>query len=150
MKKTILSIGLMIALGCGTAFANDDDRISKETAASFSRDFTNAIQVSWDKEKNYEVASFILGGQFLSAYYNDHSQLLVVIHHILPDRLPIYLMNQLKKEFGSYWVSGLYESANHAGSTYHITLENPEELVVMKSIGGTQWIVEKRIRKNLE
>src|ERR1700686_4741040 len=102
MKKTILTIALSFALGLTTIFANDDKGISRDITTSFNKEFTHAKQLMWKKEKNYTIATFTLSGQVISAYYNADAELVAIVHNILSDHLPIYLLTDRKKNYSGY------------------------------------------------
>ena len=148
MKKTLLSFVLPLSIGISTLFANDDHGITREIAASFNKDFSNAKQVKWEKENNCYDASFVLNGQTMTAYYNKDAELLAVVHHILTDHLPIYLLTSLKSNYNDFWVSELYEFAKDRKSAYHIKLENADQVIELRSVNSTEWVVEKRIKKD--
>jgi hypothetical protein len=147
MKKSILTLALFFSIGIPALFASDDHGISRKMAASFNKDFSGAKQVQWTKEKNGCDARFILDGQVMTAYYNGQAELIAVVHHILTDRLPIFLLTSLKSDYHDYWVSGLFESASDHESSYHITLENADQIIEMRSVNATEWVTERRIEK---
>ena len=149
MKKTILGLALLLAIGSTKLFAYDGHEINKQIVASFNRDFSDAKQIKWIKEKNYYDASFVLGGQIMTAYYNEDAELVAVVHHILTDHLPIYLLSSLKSNYNDFWVSELFESANDKESSYHIRLENADQVIELRSVNSTEWVTVKRIRKNV-
>jgi hypothetical protein len=149
MKKTILGLVLFLAIGSTKLFAYDGHEINKQIVASFNRDFSDAKQIKWIKEKNYYDASFVLDGQIMTAYYNEDAELVAVVHHILTDHLPIYLLSSLKSNYNDFWVSELFESANDKESSYHIRLENADKVIELRSVNSTEWVTVKRIRKNV-
>jgi hypothetical protein len=62
MKKTFLSIALILAAGIST-FANDNDGISKSVKSSFSKDFKSATNVQWQQKSKFDKATFSLNNQ---------------------------------------------------------------------------------------
>jgi hypothetical protein len=150
MKKALAMMTLVLVLGWGSTFANNGQGISKQTVAHFSKDFAQAKKVNWIKENGYSIANFVLDGQILAAYYGDNAELIAVVHNILADRLPIFLLTSLKSSYQDYWVSNLFESANENESSYHLTLENANQVLVLRSVNSTDWIVVKKEKKNLD
>jgi len=147
MKKRIVTTALFLAMGFTAAFANNKG-IHDEVAASFAKDFSNAKEVKWEKQNRYEIATFSLNGMVMKAYYDDaHASLIALVHHILTDRLPIYLMTNLQNNYRGYWVTELYELTNGKESHYQITIENADHKLVMNSVSGTDWVVENKIKK---
>ena len=52
-----------------------------------------------------------------------------IIHNILSNRLPARLQKSIKKEYGNYWITGLYRAELNGKTSYHITVENPDQIV---------------------
>ena len=148
MKKIILGMGLVI-MGLTGAFANSGEKISKKVAASFSKDFETAKNVQWQRQKDYEKATFSLNDQVLFAYYNENGELLAVVRNILSDNLPISLSADIRKNYSEFWISDLFEMASEDQTTYYISLENSAETVILKSVDHNQWVVYKKIKKNI-
>ena len=66
-----------------------------------------------------------------------------VIHNILSDKLPERLQKSIKKEYGSYWITGLYKTELNGRTSYHITVENPDQIVRLSATPSTQWSVSR-------
>jgi hypothetical protein len=147
MKKTIITTAIILLAAIQVSLAGDEGQINKRTVASFKSDFTTAHVINWSRQHQFEVATFNLNGQVMMAYYSPEASLVAVVHHIPVDHLPILLLTQLKKNYGDYWVSGLYEAAVDGDSHYHLTLENGEQILNLKSVNSTDWSVEKTTRK---
>ena len=147
MKKIILSTAFFLLLGLTALFANDKNPVSPEIRSSFKKDFSSANHISWHKQKEYEVASFVLNGETMNAYYNEKAEMIVVVHNMLSDHLPIYLMSSLKNNFADFWITELFETAAPGESNYHIKLENADQVVVMRSVDSAEWVLEKKTKK---
>ncbi|GGA84323.1 hypothetical protein [Puia dinghuensis] len=63
------------------------------------------------------------------------------IHNILSDKLPARLQKSIKKEYSNYWITGLYRSELNGKVAYHITIENPDQIVRLSATPSTQWAV---------
>ena len=148
MKKVIFAIAMMLTLGWASAFANTNDNVNDQVAASFRKDFATAKEVKWQTESNYVKATFTMYGQVMFAYYNESGELIGVVRNILSDKLPINLMTGLKKNYNDRWISDLFEMASEGQSTYYVTLETADETLVLKSNGASGWSVYKRTKKN--
>jgi hypothetical protein len=61
--------------------------------------------------------------------------------------LPLSLQTNLKKEYGNYWISDLFELSNSEGTSYYITLENADTKVVLKSGGNENWNTYRKSTK---
>jgi hypothetical protein len=147
MKKRIATTAIILVMGFVSAFANSGKPVGDGIVASFYKDFFNAKEVSWQQQDGYRVASFNLNGNTLMAYYDNRFGLVAVVHHMLTDNLPIYLLMDLKKSYSDYWVSDLYEEATSRESHYRVTLENANQIIVMNSFNGRDWKVQSRITK---
>ena len=150
MKKLIAIAALIIATASTGAFANDDHRISKETAASFNKDFSAANQVTWQQQDGYSIARFRLNEQFITAYYSRNGMLVAVLHNIPVDHLPLLLLTELKNSYSNYWVTDLFEAATDGESHYHLTLENGDQTLKLKSVGSADWAVSRKIKKDVD
>ena len=148
MKKQIITAALLVVAAFTQAFAGDDHGVNKATAASFTRDFQTARVIQWQKQQNYSVATFNLNGQVMMAYYNEDNLLVAVLHHVTVDRLPIFLMRDIKKNYNEYWVSELFEAATNGESHYYLTLENADQTMKLKSVNSTNWEVVRTVRKD--
>jgi hypothetical protein len=148
MKKRIVTTAMFLVIGFVSAFANSAYKPSDDhTIASFKRDFSNAKEVSWQQQKGYNVASFSLNGVVMTAYYDNRAGLVAVVHHVLADNLPIYLLKDLKNNYGQYWVADLYEEATPRESHYRVTLENADQIIVLNSVNSREWKVQSVIAK---
>ena len=85
----------------------------------------------------------------MTAYYNRDAALVAVLHHLSTDHLPIFLYANLKSNYDGYWVTELFEAASDNGSHYHLRLENGDEVLSLRSVNGTDWQIEKRVRKEM-
>jgi hypothetical protein len=138
MKKTILSIAIVLAL-FSTAFANHPDSYSKNAVASFQKDFKMASEVSWAETTNYIRATFHIDKQTLYAYYDFQGNLVGLVHHMLTTSLPDDLQKQIKRGYGDYWVSELFQVSFEDGTYYYIELKNADETIVLRTEGTNGW-----------
>ncbi len=148
MKKIILALAVILTTGLTSAFANKDEDINQGAMASFKNDFANATNISWQHQKAYTKATFTLNDQVMYAYYsNENNELLAIERNILSQQLPINLNTNLKKQYGDYWISGLFEMAMPDHTSYYVTLENSNETVVLKASGSGDWTLYMKSRK---
>jgi hypothetical protein len=148
MKKTILTLAVILTVGLTSAFAANDGGNRPNIGASFKNDFANARDISWQPAKAYTKVTFALNDQILYAYYsNETNELLAVERNISSPQLPINLFTSLKKDYSEFWISGLFEMAAQENTSYYLTLENSQETVVLKATGSSEWTVYSRTRK---
>ncbi|HVZ55623.1 MAG TPA: hypothetical protein VG870_03105 [Chitinophagaceae bacterium] len=143
MKKILVALSLLITCG---AFAGED-QVSPRILDAFHRDFANITQVAWSIGDHVFKAEFDLEGQPVAAYYSVNGDLMGMTRNLATSRLPVRLQTSLRKNFESYWVSGLFELANEDGTTYYITLENADQRVVLRSLNGGNWSVYQKRAK---
>ena len=147
MKKTILAMAMMLMAGLTGAFAKDDEGVSKEITSSFSKDFVSATNVSWNKQKDFIKATFTMNNQVMFAYYDENGNLIASARNILSEQLPINLLSNLKKNYGNYWISELFEMDKDGQASYYVTLENADETLILKSTSFNGWSTYKRSKK---
>jgi len=147
MKKIILIMSAIIIAGFAHAYAEGDKEVNQQASASFSKDFGAAKNISWQQEKKYAKVTFTLNDQVMFAYYsNENGQLIAVARNLLSDQLPINLMTSFSKDYKGYWITNLFEMASDTQTNYYVTLENAEEIIILKS-SGFEWSVYKTEKK---
>ena len=82
----------------------------------------------------------------LFAYFNKNGELIAVTRFISPNQLPLELLTSLKKSNSDYWVSDLFEIQTETGTSYFATVENADQIVVLKS-EGIKWLADISERK---
>jgi len=150
MKQFILSIATLLMMGVSvSAFAgkNDDGTVNQLAVKSFKKDFNGASNIIWEQRETYTKATFSLHGQVLFAYYNGNGDLQAVVRNITSDQLPISLLSSLRKEYGSCWISDLFEIVSDDQTSYYVTLEDSDKRIVLKSQGTEFWNEFKKEKK---
>lgn len=147
MKKSILTWALVLLVGVSTSFAHGIEGVSEKVMNSFKKEFADAKDVQWESTKEFAKATFSLHGQVIFAYYNGEGNLLAVTRNITASQLPITLLAEVKKSYGDYWISDLFEMSSNNETDYYITLENGDQKVVLKSIDSRSWDVYKKEKK---
>ena len=146
MKKIILTCAVMLTVGLAAAFAGSKDGISENAMAAFKNDFSSAKNVSWQQSRSYFKASFSLDNKVMYAFYSYRGDLVAVVHHILSTDLPQVLIDQLKKDYGNYWITDLFELNSDEQHIYYVTMENADGTIALKSDGKSGWDFYKRIK----
>jgi len=139
MKKIFLSIALVLTAGAAVVSAQTSKTTDPYLQASFKENFSAATDVSWKQAKNYNEATFTIDGQVLTAYYNDTKHPFAISRNITPLQLPLLLLGDIKRNYASYWVSGLFELMIDGHSEYYITLEKADKKIVMRSDDSSRW-----------
>lgn len=151
MKKSILSIAVLLMIGI-SAFAVKDDEanVNQLAVKSFHRDFASAKNIKWEQKVNYVKVEFTLNDQVLYAYYNNEGQNTAIVRNIVSDQLPINLLTTLKKDYTGFWISDLFEVAVDEQTNYYVTLENADKKIVLRSSGIEGWDVYSKSKKNAD
>ena len=71
-----------------------------------------------------------------------------VQRNILSDKLPSKLLTTLKKDYKSYWITGLYKEVASGKASYHITVENADQVITLSATTSTNWSVVRIIPKD--
>src|SRR5579863_9773779 len=150
MKKSFLSIALILVLGIGCTFANDNGGISKSVASSFYQNFKTASNVQWEQKKNFSKVTFSLNDQVMFAYYGPSGRLLAVSKNISSENLPINLQADLKNTYSNFWITDLFENDAHDETSYFVTLENTDHQLILQSNNARDWSIYQKIRKDAE
>jgi hypothetical protein len=149
MKQVILSLATVLMMGI-SAFAgtNATGDVNQLAVNSFNKDFSSARNIVWEQKANFIKATFTLNDQVMFAYYNTDGSLQAIVRNIVSDQLPINLLTNLKKEYGGFWISDLFEMAANDQTTYYVTLESADKKIVLKSEGADGWSVYSKTRKD--
>lgn len=144
MKKIIMTLAVALSTLC--SFAGEEN-VNAKVLNAFKTEFASASEVKWTAGNNYYKAAFIFNNQYVSAFYNAEGELLGLTRYISSLDLPLNLQTPIRKSYGNYWISDLFEVANGDGTSYYITLENADSKIVLKSAGGNDWTVYQKITK---
>lgn len=148
MKTRILTLALVIVTSFSTVFANNSEGVSEKVKSTFQKEFQSASEVSWEAAKEYSKATFKMHGQVMFAYYGTDGKFLALSRNLTTSQLPISLASELRKEYNSYWITDLFEMASEGATTYYATVENADQVVVLKATASSDWEVFKKEKKS--
>lgn len=149
MRTKILGLVALALVMVTTTFANNiEDNVNRKALSTFSQKFGDAKEVSWSKTEHYYKATFKMNEQVYTAFISEAGEWMGVSRNLLSYQLPINLQSELKKEYGQYWISDLFEFSTEDVTTYYITVENADQKVTLKTVGGSEWSVFKKTKKN--
>ncbi len=149
MKKMMLVWALMLTVGISSSFAHFAETVSQQVINAFKKDFSGAQDVKWESSKDFAKATFKLNDQVMFAYYSNDGELTAVTRNIISSQLPINLLADLKKTYGQYWITDLFEMASNSTTSYYITLQNGDQNLILKSNGSAGWEVFKKEKKTV-
>jgi len=123
MKKIIVSFSLLLTTGLTAVFANNAPTPNEQVLASFKKEFSAAQDVTWNKQDNYDKATFLLGASWVVAYFSPAGQLEGCARDIFFDQLPLAVMSAIDKRFIAAEIINVREITNVDGTHYRLTLE---------------------------
>ena len=144
MKKLLILIAIVFATQLSFASETPAASLAK---TSFSNDFYTATNVEWQHTDSYEKVSFNMNNAVMNAYYTPDGELIAVVRNIIAEQLPLKLLIELKKDYGCFWISDLFEVVNESQDDYYITVEDADTKLVLKAKVNKSWKVYKRIVK---
>ena len=147
MKKSILILAMLLTTIVGSSFANRTDDNKNRAAASFKQDFASAKEVTWESSNELVKATFKLNDQVMFAYYSESGELMAVVRNMVSGQLPINLLTNLKKNYQGYWITDLFEVSASNESSYYVTLESADNVIVLKSSGLNKWEVFQKEKR---
>jgi hypothetical protein len=147
MKKSILILAMLLTTIVGSSFANRTDDNKNRAAASFKQDFSSAKEVTWEASNELVKATFKLNDQVMFAYYTESGELMAVVRNMVSGQLPINLLTNLKKNYQGYWITDLFEVSASNESSYYVTLESADNVIVLKSSGLNKWEVFQKEKR---
>jgi hypothetical protein len=148
MKKRILLLSIVLISFTAFSFAADAPAISKNVISSFNKQFSNAKDIKWENKANFVKAQFTMNEVVLTAYFNLNGELIAVTRFISPNQLPLELLTSIKKAHPGTWVSDLFEIQTESGTSYYATIEDADQIIVLKSEGINGWQIYQKERKN--
>lgn len=145
MKKLIIGLTLIAVTIANAAHASGggkdiDERIKK----AFEKEYVGAADVTWYVYDNYLKVGFSFNGMQLAAFYSKDGRVLGVARNIYFSSLPLMLQIDERKNYKDYWITEIDEFANGDGTRYHLTLENADKIVKLRSSGSDSWEVVKK------
>lgn len=150
MKKVLFSVALMLMIGMSSSFANKIENVNQRVINSFQKDFSAAKDVKWEATKDYAKATFNLNGRIMFAFYSEAGEMIAMTRNIVSSQLPINLLQELKKDYSNYWISDLFEMATGNETVYYVTVEDANNVIVLKSTDAISWEQFKKEKKMIE
>lgn len=145
-KKVAVTMALLLTLGASYSSANPTDGVGGEIRTSFQRNFKHAQILNTEVHKAFTKLTFQMDGLILSAFYSGSGELLAVTHNIVSTQLPLTLLTSLKNDYGSYWITELFEFNGDGQSSYYVSLESADRKVTLRS-NGDDWEVYSSVKK---
>ena len=147
MKKIIITLTMIFTMASTYAFAMDEV-VSEKVLTAFKQDFNTATDVQWTAGEDFYQVAFTFYNKHVFAFYSTDGELYGTARHISSLDLPLHLLISLKKEYTRYWISDLFEVAKDGSTIYYISLEDADNIIIMKASAGNGWINWKKTKKS--
>ena len=147
MKKLITFI-LVLTVAFTTTQAADIP-VTENIKRSFSKEFSNANQVSWTWLASTGVfkAAFIFDGKELNAYFNKEGEFIGTSRYISKQQMPVIVGQQLEKEYKDYVVRTIIEHSTTDQTNYFITIEGKNKAAMIKATPSGALSRFKKLKK---
>ena len=145
MKRLFLTLTIVFSLITFSSFA-DTITVTTPVLNSFNSSFKNVTDVNWTATGSMYKATFLMNGQYVSAFYDGEGKMVALTRNITSFQLPISLQTEIKNCYDQYWISDLFEVADEQGTTYYVTLQNADSKLILKS-SSTSWTTYQKQRK---
>lgn len=132
MKKIFVSLSLLLTTGLSVVFANDDPNPDQQVLDLFKKEFTASQDVTWSKQGDYDKATFLLGGGWVTAYFNPEGQLEGCVRYLSFEQLPLAVMTAVDKRFANADIFNVREISNEEGTSYLLTLKAKNKIYKIK------------------
>ena len=146
MKKILMAVAVFLTITTGTAFANNTE-VNSKVIKAFNTTFGSVEDVIWTTGSDFYKASFTYNSKFVYAYYSLDGKFLGLTRLMATSELPLILQTSIKKNYADMWVTDLFEVANADGTAYYLTVEDAENVLIVKSAGGSDWTTFKKSKK---
>lgn len=144
MKKLILGLSMMMAIGISSAFANEELKVNEKVLSSFGKDFTLAKNVQWREEGGYLKARFTVSETLIEAYYTTDGEFVGSARSLLFEQLPLSVIREFNQRYNEASVLSILEVTNSEGTSYRIWLEESNKKIKLNaSSTGDLTILEK-------
>lgn len=146
MKLLVIIFATVLSFFASASNAADG-KVSAAVLQSFNSSFEKATEVKWTATTEYFKADFCYDGLYVSAFYDGTGTMIALTRNISPVQLPMRLQTSTKKHYNGYWISDLFELNNEAGTSYYMTIQNADDVVVLKAAAGDDWTVYQKQSK---
>jgi len=148
MKKLTMIFSVLAIMAGTSAFANSGEKVSKTVQTAFQKNFSGAVNVTWDVSDEFYFASFELNGKKTDAAYNEKGELLGYSKRIGLSDLPLSISESLKKGYPGYAILNTVTEIEYEGQTfYYATVLGATKVLKLKCLPDGDISVESRIKK---
>ena len=146
MKKFVIAFASVVTFISASAFSGKDPG-TNPALATFESIFRGALDVKWSENSEVISASFVLGETRTVAYFNRSGELLGTARNILFNQLPLSVITEINKRFGSSSVYNIIEYTAGDATFYSMTAVLPTKEVNLKATSSGEITVEGKVKK---
>ena len=149
MKKLRTVFAAAALLLATSAFAaNGPEKVSTKVKAEFEKNFTGAVNVSWEKSDDFYFAYFEINAKKVSAAYNESGELLGISRIIATAQLPLNISMAIANKYEGYDVEKTVTEVIYEGQTsYYVTVENNKQELKLKCSSNADISVNSKKKK---
>ncbi|MBI1781134.1 MAG: hypothetical protein HYR66_07155 [Sphingobacteriales bacterium] len=148
--SVLITAGMLALSACAVdsrpvASVQRTKAINKEAMTTFANDFKDATAVSWESEKEFSFAYFILGNEQLVAAYNKDGEHISTSRSIEFSELPLAVSLNLKKRFpNAMRIGSVSEVVFDNYANYYFTIATKKNVFRIKSTADGDMIISER------
>ena len=149
MKKLVTVLAATAILFSASAFSKDSNATKTTSAVekSFSKDFSNASNITWETKSNIYIAHFQLNNEFIEAAYSEDGDLVATSRTIAATDLPLATRLAIEKKYPGYDVAKNGEEITYEKQTnYYINVGNDKEILKLKCTVNGDISVDKKVK----
>ena len=147
MKKIILGLSMMMAIGISSAFANEELKVNDKVLSSFGKDFTLAKNVQWREEGGYLKARFTVSDILIEAYYSVDGEFIGSARNLLFEQLPLSVIREFNQKYDEASILSVLEITNIEGTSYRIWLEKDNKKIKLNATSSGEITVVEKVKK---
>lgn len=148
MKKLTMIFAALAIMAGTSAFATSGDKVSKVVQTAFQKNFSAAVNVTWEASDELYFASFELNGKKVNAAYDENGELMGYSKKIELSEVPKNISESLKTAYSGYAIANTVTEIEYEGQTfYYATALSPTKVLKLKCLSDGQISVESRKKK---
>ena len=148
MKKIFVSLSFMVTLGLTTVRATDNFDVNSKIRESFKKEFAGATSVKWEKDKDFQRATFFLYDHQVIAYFNTDGELLGSARNVFFYEVPMAVIKSIGENFAGINPIEVLEVSNTEGTFYRITIEKQSKRYHIKASADGNILEVFKIKNN--
>jgi hypothetical protein len=150
MKKLATVLAATAMLFSASAFTKDgnDSKATTKVEKSFSKDFSNAANTSWEKKGNIYFAHFEVNNEMIEAAYSEEGELVATSRQVAVTDLPLAITLAIAKKYAGYEIAKKAEEITYEKQTsYYINVGNDKAILKLKCFANGDIAVDKKTKR---